>query len=64
MKVSLNREACTGHARCYAVAPDVYELDDDGYCALDVVEVQPAMEPQARRGAQACPEGAITVIEP
>jgi len=60
VKISVNREACTGHAQCYAMAPDVYDIDEDGYCALDVADVEPGLEEQARRGAGACPEGAIT----
>jgi len=63
MKVSLDRESCTGHAQCNAVAPEVYELDDHGYCAIDVLDVPPDLERMARKGAQACPERAITVIE-
>jgi ferredoxin len=51
---------CTGHARCFAVAPDVYDLDDDGYCRIPAPEVAPDLEPQARDGAAACPELAIT----
>ncbi|MFJ8816451.1 ferredoxin [Amycolatopsis thermoflava] len=62
MKISVNREACTGHAQCNAVAPEAaYDLDDDGYCAIDVVDVEPGLGEQARQGAGACPERAITV---
>jgi ferredoxin len=49
---------------CFANAPDVYELDDVGYNVLDgEMKVDPALTEQARRGADACPERAITVIE-
>lgn len=64
MKVTVDRSICTGHARCHALGPDVYELDDNGYNALDgEAEVPPGLEQQARDGADGCPERAITVSE-
>jgi ferredoxin len=61
MRVSVDPSKCTGHARCFAMAPAVYELDDDGYCAVDNKVVPPELEAEAERGAAACPERAITV---
>jgi len=61
MKVTVNTAACTGHARCNAAAPEVYELDDNGFCALTVLDVAPELEDAAARGAEACPERAISV---
>ncbi|MCU1484145.1 MAG: ferredoxin [Actinomycetia bacterium] len=63
MRVHVDIERCTGHARCQDLAPDVYELDDDGYNTTPTYEVAPGMEEQARRGALGCPELAITVEE-
>jgi len=31
MRVHVDVEKCTGHARCWSLAPEVYELDDLGY---------------------------------
>lgn len=61
MKVIVNAAACTGHARCNALAPEVYEVDDDGFNAVTELEVPVDLEAAAQRGAQACPERAITV---
>ena len=61
MKVSIDRNRCQGHARCWETAPGVYELDDLGYCCIDTIDVPPLLEDDARRGAIACPERAITV---
>ena len=63
MRIEVDHEACTGHGRCYTLAPEVYECDDDGYCAGDDREVPVALEAAARRGAAGCPERAITVTE-
>jgi ferredoxin len=63
MKIEVNRNLCSGHARCNAAAPDVYELDEFGYCAISILEVAADQEDAARDGADACPEHAITVTE-
>jgi ferredoxin len=61
MRVHVDVERCTGHARCADLAPEVYELDDVGFNVTPTYDVAPGMEELARRGAMACPEQAITV---
>jgi 2Fe-2S ferredoxin len=63
MKIRVDRKLCAGHALCAAKAPDVYSLDDDGFCNSDGALVAPGLEAQARLGARHCPEGAITLVE-
>lgn len=63
MRIIVDTDACTGHALCFANAPDVYVLDDLGYNVTPPGEVPPALEEQARRGALSCPEQAITIEE-
>lgn len=63
MKVNTDRAACMGHAQCWAVAPDVYELDDSGFCVTTDLLVPVELEADARHGAAACPESAIAVTE-
>jgi ferredoxin len=63
MKIHINKDACVGHARCAAVAPEIFPLDDDGYIAVREIDVPPGKEDLARRGARACPERVITVEE-
>ena len=63
MKIRIDQAGCVGHARCAAVAPDIYPLDDDGYIAVAEIEVKPGQEALARRGARACPERIITIVE-
>jgi ferredoxin len=64
MHVHVDRARCQGHARCWAEASDLYVLDDDGYSAVEDVEVPAGMEDAARRGAAVCPEQAIRIVEP
>lgn len=63
MRIEFDQEACTGHGRCYTVAPEFYEPDENGYCLDPTGEVPAALEDAARTGAQNCPEGAITAVE-
>jgi ferredoxin len=63
MRVRVNVDACTGHGRCYSLAPDVFAADDAGHCLLLVEEVPPGLEDQARNGERNCPERAIAVEE-
>ena len=62
MRIEFDQEACTGHGRCYALAPEVYEPDDDGYCIDPTGPVADGLEAAARRGADNCPENAITIV--
>ena len=63
MRVRVDADVCTGHGRCYALAPDVFAPDDFGHCEIVVAggEVPEALEAQARTGAASCPELAISL---
>ncbi len=63
MKIRIERAACVGNARCAAVAPELFPLDENGYIAVEVIEVPPGKEELARSGAAACPERIILVEE-
>ena len=62
MKILVDAEACAGHARCHALSPEIYDIDDDGYCAITELEVPVELEENATQGARACPERAITIL--
>jgi ferredoxin len=63
VRVTVDRDRCSGHVRCAALAPEVYQLDEEGYAVADAQLVPPQRERAAERGALACPERAIA-IEP
>lgn len=63
MKIRIEKASCVGNARCAAVAPQLFPLDDDGYIAVSEIDVPPGQEQLARRGARACPERIIVVEE-
>ena len=62
MKVRIDTERCTGHGRCYALAPDVFDSDDRGNGEVTVTgELDDAQLVSARRAEANCPEQAVVV---
>jgi ferredoxin len=60
-RVVVDADRCTGHGRCYSLAPDVFDADEVGHCVVLVEDVSGELESQAKTGEQNCPEEAITV---
>jgi len=64
MNIWIDPERCSGHGRCYAVAPELFTDDERGYGrvigdgAVDADQLA-----GARRAVLACPEGAVTLDE-
>lgn len=62
-QLHVDSSACQGHALCHGVDPEMFPLDDDGYCAVTTVTIDEGELLHAKAGATACPERAIDVIE-
>ena len=63
MKLHIDADACTGHGRCYVLAPEVFEPDDEGHSIVLHEEVPPEYEAKARLGVDNCPEQAISIVD-
>jgi ferredoxin len=64
MKVRVDPERCQGHNRCYALAPELFEIDDLGYSsAVGDGTVPRELEEKARLAEANCPEFAVMVLE-
>lgn len=63
MQVRVDSQRCQGHARCAALAPEVFALDDWGYASAIERIVPAEHEDAARRAYISCPEQAITLTE-
>lgn len=65
MRVSVNDARCQGHARCVFFAPEVFEIDDEGYSKVrPSVETVPAeLQEKVRKACANCPELAIVIVE-
>jgi ferredoxin len=64
MRVYVDPKKCQGHNRCYALAPELFDVDDEGYASEVNDGVVPAsLEDKARRAVANCPEYAISIEE-
>ncbi|GAS93853.1 3Fe-4S ferredoxin [Mycolicibacterium canariasense] len=60
MKIQINRDRCEGHGQCIAVAPDIFDLDDEGIAILLTSEsVSEGLAGQAAAAAEVCPVAAL-----
>lgn len=64
MKVFLDAEKCQGHNRCFAIAPELFDVDDLGNAFLiGDGNVSEDLQAKARLAVANCPERAITIDE-
>ncbi|MEI9412063.1 ferredoxin [Mesorhizobium salmacidum] len=61
MRIIVDKAKCQGHARCWAHAPNVFTLDDEGYILPGDIKVAAGDELLAARGARSCPERALEI---
>ncbi|MBQ7136899.1 MAG: ferredoxin [Bacilli bacterium] len=61
MKAKVNKDICIGCGACQAIAPDVFELEDDGLavCTQEVIEEDKKEETE--EAMESCPTGAIEI---
>ena len=64
VRIKVDAEKCEGHSRCYALAPNLVDVDDLGYAfVLGTGAVPDGLEDRARLIVDNCPEFAITIEE-
>ncbi len=61
VRIVLDPDRCTGHGRCYSLAPHVFDADDEGHSVVLLEEVPPEYQGEARQAVDACPESAISI---
>lgn len=61
MHVDVDDELCQGHARCWAICPEVFDLDDEGHSVVLRSDVPAALEDKVLEAEANCPERAIRV---
>ncbi|MEX5716848.1 ferredoxin [Geodermatophilus maliterrae] len=59
MRVTADRERCVGSGQCELLAPEVFEVDDDG--AVRVLQPEPDDDAAVRDAVQQCPTGALSL---
>ena len=64
MRVTVDAENCQGHNRCFALAPELFDVDEYGTAVvIGDGTVPPDLADKARLAAANCPEFAITVTD-
>ncbi len=63
MKIRLEAGKCMGHAQCYAVEPDLFPIDDEGFSVLEPRVVRPEDAAATKQAVDACPELALILEE-
>lgn len=61
MRVIIDKDACTGHGRCYSLAPAVFDADDRGNGLVIGEDLPEDLVSQAQIAVQNCPEQAISI---
>lgn len=61
MKIKVDRDLCIGAAPCVAIAPTVFELDDEGIAI--VIDEKGADDDTIKLAAEACPTRAVFLFE-
>ena len=59
-RIEIDRSLCGGFGACVEVAPRVIEVGPDG---LATTRTGPSDDPAVVRAAEACPMGAISVVQ-
>ena len=60
VRITLNEDRCTGHGRCYSLAPELFDADEMGHCLVLSTEVPAGLEEKAHLAINSCPEEALS----
>ena len=66
-KVRVIKDACIGCGSCAAIAPDVFEIGDDGFAfvkpEVDFENLKEELEKDVMDALDGCPTSAIELVE-
>ena len=63
MKLKVDKDICIGCGACGAIAPDVFEMDDEGLATLVVDEIPEEVCEDAIDAKEGCPTDAIEEVK-
>ena len=64
MRINLDSDACQGHNRCYMLAPELFDTDDEGYAILRIEgDIPTEHQEKGMLAVDNCPEFAIEVAD-
>ena len=63
MKIRADYDLCEANAMCEALAPDVFEVDDDDNLQILHEEVTDENRTRVEQAVAACPKAALSIVE-
>ena len=63
MKIKVDFDLCESNSLCEAMAPEVFELDDNDYRVVKTDQTTDENIEDVKRAVAACPRAAITLVE-
>jgi ferredoxin len=60
LEIEIDQERCMGSGNCVFLAPDTFDLGDEGHAV--VLDPEATDETRLRATAEGCPVGAITLL--
>jgi ferredoxin len=65
VRIYIDPEQCTGHGRCYKLAPTLLSPDEEGFVSIrgEAIDVPADQVEFAEEAEGTCPEGAISLLE-
>lgn len=59
MKVEVDKDVCIGCGLCPSIAPDLFEMGDDGKAHTITSDVPAGLQDEAKESESSCPVNAI-----
>jgi len=63
MKLTIDTGKCSGHGRCYSLAPDYFDCDDEGFPVVLRADLTANDVAAVSAAVANCPERAIALSE-
>ena len=63
MKIVVDFDLCQSNAVCMGVAPEVFEVRDDGFLYILNESPPESDRPKMEEAVRLCPTGAISIVE-
>jgi ferredoxin len=61
-RIEIDAEACTGHGRCYGLAPNAFTEDGRGHGQVGIEDVPAELMAEVRSAIANCPERAVRLV--
>ncbi len=63
MNLKVDKDVCIGCGACQAIAPDVFEIDDDGLAKCKLESIETEVMDDALDAKDGCPVNAIVEVK-